>query len=95
MALSEDEATRMLAESREKLRRDISAAEYTARKEGQEEGLRTGLRKGREEGREEGQGKARIAIARNLLQIGRPLGEIAEVTGLSPDEVMALQVQVH
>jgi predicted transposase/invertase (TIGR01784 family) len=37
MALSEDEAARMIAESREKLRRDISAIEHAARKEGREE----------------------------------------------------------
>jgi predicted transposase/invertase (TIGR01784 family) len=51
MALSDDESARMIAESREKLRRDISAIEHAA------------VKKGREEGREETQ----LAVARRLL----------------------------
>ncbi|MDR1888837.1 MAG: hypothetical protein LBQ81_05580 [Zoogloeaceae bacterium] len=37
VALSEDEQTRLLAESREKLQRDISAREHAAEEKGREE----------------------------------------------------------
>jgi predicted transposase/invertase (TIGR01784 family) len=82
MALSEDERTRMLAESREKLRRDIVASNEGAREEGRKEG--------REEGREEGQREAGIAIARNMLARNVPLNDVVALTGLSMDEVRAL-----
>jgi predicted transposase/invertase (TIGR01784 family) len=79
MALSEDEEARMIAESREKLRRDISAAEHAARKEG------------REEGREE----AQLVIARKMLRRGRSLDEIMEDTGLSRSDILQLQSEAH
>jgi predicted transposase/invertase (TIGR01784 family) len=50
MALSEDEEARMIAESREKLRRDIAAAERMARKEGREEARFAMARKALEKG---------------------------------------------
>ncbi|MDR0716774.1 MAG: Rpn family recombination-promoting nuclease/putative transposase [Azoarcus sp.] len=83
MALSEDEEARMLAESREKLRRDISAAEHAARKEG--------LERGREEGREEGRGKAQLAIARKALEKGLAVETVAAITGLSQSDILLLQ----
>jgi hypothetical protein len=68
MALSEDEEARLIAESREKLRRDISAAEHAARKEG------------RVEGREE----AQLVIARRALGKGVSLETVMAITtGLS------------
>jgi predicted transposase/invertase (TIGR01784 family) len=90
MALSDDERTRMLAESREKLRRDFVAT----REDGIEEGLKKGREEGREEGRAEGLEKGReeerLAIARNLLGLGRPVEEIMIVTGLSKKEIQSL-----
>jgi predicted transposase/invertase (TIGR01784 family) len=79
MALSEDEEARMIAESREKLRRDIAAAERMARKEG----LEKGLEKGREE--------AQLVMARRALENGLPLETVMAITGLSRSKVMALQ----
>ncbi|MDR2637382.1 MAG: hypothetical protein LBB55_03510 [Zoogloeaceae bacterium] len=67
MALSEDGEARMIAESREKLRRDIAAAERAAREEG--------LEKGREE--------AQLAMARKALEKGLPLETVMAITGLS------------
>jgi predicted transposase/invertase (TIGR01784 family) len=75
MALSEDEEARMIAESREKLRRDISAAEHAARKEG------------REEGREE----AQLVIARKALEKGVSLETVMAITGLSQSDILLLQ----
>jgi predicted transposase/invertase (TIGR01784 family) len=85
MALSDDEAARMIAESREKLRRDISAIEYAARKEGREEGREEGLERGREE--------AQLAFARKLLKHRRPIKEIMEYTGLSEAKILALRAE--
>ncbi|MDR3086626.1 MAG: Rpn family recombination-promoting nuclease/putative transposase [Azoarcus sp.] len=86
MALSDDERTRMLAESREKLRRDFVATREGGRAEGSKEGLEKGLGKGREEGRTE----ERLAMARKLLNRGRPIEEIMEDTGLSKKEIQSL-----
>ncbi|MDR0563767.1 MAG: hypothetical protein LBG78_02365 [Azoarcus sp.] len=74
MALSEDEQARMLADSREKLRRDIAAVERAAEM------------RGREVGREE----ALLSVARNMLAAGRPLAEVALATGLPQDTLRAL-----
>ncbi|MDR2625334.1 MAG: Rpn family recombination-promoting nuclease/putative transposase, partial [Zoogloeaceae bacterium] len=83
MALSEDEEARLIAESREKLRRDISAAEHAARKEGRE--------KGREEGKEE----AQLVIARRALGQGMSLETVMAITGLSQSDILLLQSEAH
>jgi predicted transposase/invertase (TIGR01784 family) len=98
IALSADEEARMLAESREKMRRDNAARIYAAEQKGREEGREEGLEKGREEGwekgREEGLEKGRetalLSVARNMLQAGRPAAEIIQVTGLPPKAVQSL-----
>ncbi|MDR1935560.1 MAG: hypothetical protein LBS49_08280 [Candidatus Accumulibacter sp.] len=77
-ALSEDEQTRLLAESREKLQRDIAARENAA------------VERGRERGREEGREKAQLVIARRLLGLGLSIDEIVKATELSPDAVRTL-----
>ena len=74
MELSEDERTRLLAESREKYRRDEEA-----RLEYREE-------KGRQEERQE--------VARRLLLKKQSLEMVAEVTGLSLEEVKALALEL-
>jgi len=48
--LSADERTRMLAEAREKARRDEVSRRNRARREGREEGIKIGEERGREEG---------------------------------------------
>ncbi len=67
MELSNDERTRMLYESRQKMEWDNKARERGARE------------------------KERIAIAKNLLNKQMPIGEIADVTGLTLEEVEDLQ----
>ncbi|GHT94773.1 hypothetical protein AGMMS49545_16610 [Betaproteobacteria bacterium] len=76
--LSEDERTRLLAESREKLQRDIFARERAAEE------------KGREEGREEGRTEERLAFARKLLNRNHSIEEIIEYTGISRAEIQSL-----
>ncbi|MDR1935880.1 MAG: transposase, partial [Candidatus Accumulibacter sp.] len=86
VALSEDEQTRLLAESREKLQRDIAAREYAAT----EKGLERGLELGREQGREEGREETQLVIARKLLGLGLSIDEIVKATELSPDAIRTL-----
>jgi predicted transposase/invertase (TIGR01784 family) len=78
LELSQDEQTRLLAESREKFRRDMAAIRYGAEE------------RGREEGREEGRKDERLSIARKLFDLGIPLEEIVKATELTPEEIRTL-----
>jgi predicted transposase/invertase (TIGR01784 family) len=80
--LSEDEQTRLLAESREKLQMDIAARIQDAAEKNLEKGL--------EKGREEGRADERRAFARKLLEDNRPIEEIMKYTGLSREEIRSL-----
>jgi flagellar biosynthesis/type III secretory pathway protein FliH len=91
MVLSKDERARMLAESQEKLRRDIFARENGAEerglikgekkglrkglKKGREEGLKKGMKKGREEGLEEGLEKGQAEAMRSVARSLLGLGQ--------------------
>jgi predicted transposase/invertase (TIGR01784 family) len=104
--LSNDERTRLLLESRQKLEFDIRMhkrhVENEARKKGQEEGLAEGRIEGRLEGRLEGQREGRLEgrlegqregiyiTAKNLFRMNMPLDKIAEATGLTLEEVKNL-----
>lgn len=46
-----------------------------------------GLEQGREEGREEGVAKTKQEIVRNLVAMGMPAEKIAEVTGLTEEQL--------
>ena len=82
--------------------RDIVNAIKTAEKkkfaEGRAEGLAEGMTKGREEGlaegmtkgREEGELKRAREIASKMKTIGMPVSDIAQMTGLSADEINKL-----
>jgi predicted transposase/invertase (TIGR01784 family) len=72
--MSEDEENRMLYEARLKAQRD----EY-ARMQG-------ALEEGRQEGREEGH-REKLEIARKFMNLGIPIEQIAQATGLSPKEI--------
>ena len=61
--------------------------------QGKREGLREGLQEGLEKGRQEGVQEQREHTARELLARGLSVVEIAQVTGLSEDEVRALAEQ--
>jgi len=73
--LSADERTRMLAEAREKARRDEASR----------------LNGARREGREEGKKENAILVARKLLGLNMPIDKIAEATDLSSEEIRALE----
>ena len=80
--LSADDRARMIDEARLKLRRDKAAYGRDQYMKGWEEGWK--------EGREESQTK----FARKLLQHSYPLEEIVGITGLSMQNVRALQSEV-
>jgi len=82
MELSEDERTRLLAEAREKYRRDEEARWEDAFEDGKE--------KGRQEGRREGELNKATDIARSLLLEKIPFATVAKTTGLSLEEVKIL-----
>ncbi|MDR0290058.1 MAG: Rpn family recombination-promoting nuclease/putative transposase [Treponema sp.] len=57
---------------------------------GMKKGMEKGIEKGMEEGMEKGAAEGRLEIARKMKAIGRPLPEIAEITGLPQEIVQGL-----
>ena len=57
---------------------------------GIKEGLQKGLQEGLQKGIEEGKKKASINIAKKMLSMHMPIGQIAELSGLSANEVAEL-----
>lgn len=62
-----------------------NAIDYAEKK-----GWKGGREKGLEEGREEGKEERSIEIARSLMGIGMPTGQIAAITKLTEEQVKAL-----
>ena len=79
--LSRDESLRMLAESRQIAQWD------------EESRMRGAMNEGLARGRQEGQRKKALEIARKLLASNLSLSIIQDATGLSQDEILALQVE--
>jgi predicted transposase/invertase (TIGR01784 family) len=75
MKLSEDEEARMIAESREKLQRDILSIRYAAKREGQEETQRTVARKALAEGLPLGTVMAITGLSQTDLLLLQPEGQ--------------------
>jgi predicted transposase/invertase (TIGR01784 family) len=86
MELSQDEENRMLAEAREKERRDWASRMRGSRLDG----LAEGEAKGRAEGRAEGERRKATVFIQNSLRKGMSLADIADITELSLDEVKRL-----
>ena len=59
--------------------------------QGHAEGRAEGLEQGRAEGLAEGQAQAQAEMARKLRMLGVDIDTIVQATGLTPDEVAALQ----
>lgn len=62
----------------------------TARDEGLEEGLKIGRAEGLAEGREQGRMEGLRSVARRFIALGMSDREIAEMTGLTEDEIRTL-----
>jgi predicted transposase/invertase (TIGR01784 family) len=60
------------------------------RQEGRQEGLQEGRQEGLQEGLETGQQQKAQEIARAMLTQGTDPSFVAQVTGLSPDQIAAL-----
>jgi predicted transposase/invertase (TIGR01784 family) len=93
MTVSRDEVERARLESELKYELDTQSRFAYAEQKGLAKGLADGLAKGLAEGLAEGRAEGRaekLEIARKMKAIGRPLTEIAEVTGLSPETVQDL-----
>ncbi|MEK3933804.1 Rpn family recombination-promoting nuclease/putative transposase [Sporosarcina sp. FSL W7-1349] len=92
--LSMDPETVQLAINREIALRDHIQRLADAEEEGFEKGIKKGIKKGREqgleEGREKGQEAKAIEIVQRLYEKSTPLSFIAEVTGMSVEEVKAI-----
>ncbi len=73
------------------LAEEMENREHFAREEGRESGLKEGRESGLREGRESGLKEAQERIALKLKASGMELSEIAEVTGLSEEEIENLQ----
>ena len=73
--LSENDEFRVLYDAEKMRRKEINSA----RLDGYDDGYENGITKGKEE--------EKIAIAKNLLNIGTPKEDIIKVTGLSEDEI--------
>jgi predicted transposase/invertase (TIGR01784 family) len=58
--------------------------------EGRKEGMKEGRKEGMEEGMEAGRQADKLEIARKMRAIGRPLPEIAEITGLPTETIEQL-----
>ena len=54
---------------------------------GMAQGIEKGMAQGMEKGMEKGEREKALAIARNLKSFGMSLDQIAEATGLTPDEI--------
>lgn len=89
--LAMDMETQAMYEKRLKEMRDIKNVEDHFRRVTLAEGLEKGLAEGRVKGRAEGQASKAREIAGKLLSIGLQLEQIAEVTGLSLEEISALK----
>jgi hypothetical protein len=83
----------MRMETSERMRQAgmIKAAEKRGAREGEKEGKKAGIKEGKKKGLKEGKKENAREVALRLLKDGIPLGKIAEYSGLTPDEVAALQ----
>ena len=92
LSLSPEE--RKLYESRMKLKSDIATISEVQFKAGAEwglaEGKTIGLAEGEARGRSQGSRQKALETARNLLQLGLSIQNIATATGLSREEIEKL-----
>ena len=92
--LSADERERLLAEDREKTRRDKAAYYETGFVEGRAEGIATGVEKGRAEGHAEGISEGRLeerrAMIVKMLSHGLSPEQISSFTGIALDELKSV-----
>ena len=83
---------------REKARHDEAQALYNAEQKGMQKGIQKGLQKGMQQGMQKGmqQGmqKGKSEIAKNLIEMGMPVNQIAAATGLTHEEIENLRTAI-
>ena len=94
MYMNSAHQTRAEYDARVKQLNDMRAAQSVKYNEGLAEGEKIGIEKGKAEGEkigiEKGEKNAKIETAKNLLNIGLSVEQIAQATGLSIDKVSNL-----
>lgn len=74
------------------LQEGIQIGRQEGLQEGRQKGRQEGLQEGRQEGLQEGKRETMLVTARKMLDLGKyALDEIAQIAGLSLDEVKKLQ----
>ena len=81
--MSKDEELKRLAELKEKWERDEKSAQAAWKEEGLEEGI--------EKGRREGRREEKVSIAKNMKKNKFTTEQIAQITGLSKEEIEEIQ----
>lgn len=81
--MSMDEKEWELYQSRKMAEIHYNSGIASAREEGREEGEKVGIEKGERKGKKE----AKIQIAKKLIESGMELEKVAQVTGLSENEI--------
>lgn len=89
--MSEDEELRILAELREKGRRDYNAGIKYATKKGEELGEKRGEKRGEKIGEKRGEKRGRVQIAQKMLEEKINIDTIIRLTGLKRREVEMLK----
>ena len=70
-------------------------AHNDGKREGLQEGIEQGVQKGIELGREEGEHQKALETARNLLNMGLSIEQIAQATGLDIEEVKGIKTSLN
>ena len=85
-----DDETLEVIKSIEEKEMDNEAAKYNSHQKGLEEGKIEGLKEGEKKGKIEGKMERNIEIAKNMLKKGYKIEDIAEISGLSKEEINLL-----
>jgi predicted transposase/invertase (TIGR01784 family) len=85
-------AARMRESSKEEGREEgLEKGRAEGREKGLAEGREEGIKEGEEKGREEGMKESRLQIARNSLAAGLPVETVAQITGLTHEQIISLK----
>ena len=88
--LNADEEVQQLADAEDWARYDYNSAMSEMKQKGLEAGLAEGKAKGLVEGKAEGEKKANLKIAQKMLEKKMDINLIAELTGLTKEEIKSL-----
>ena len=91
--ISQDDILRRMALKAELERMDQKQLNYEARRDGKLEGIEEGIKKGIKEGEKAGILKAKKEYAKKMLEKGIDLSVIMEITGLSKEEILKLNIK--